>query len=187
MKVTSAKLRRFLPFVVFAALVVAVPVLRWLFPQTLPAAKLQRLAAPHPLPPLAFTDAAGARVTLASFRGRFVLVNVWATWCGPCKQEMPALDRLATTISSQQLQIVPVSIDAAGIAAVRSFYRREGLEHLPIYLGDEGKTLARLAVGGIPTSLLLDRQGREIARLVGPTQWDAPTVMKQLEGIIGKR
>ncbi|MGH7091060.1 MAG: TlpA disulfide reductase family protein, partial [Stellaceae bacterium] len=96
------------------------------------------LAAPRALPALSFRDGTGKTVALGDFAGRVVLLNLWATWCVPCRQEMPALDRLQAKLGGPAFAVVPLSIDRQGIEVVRSFYREHGHEALAIYLDPDG-------------------------------------------------
>jgi thiol-disulfide isomerase/thioredoxin len=129
-------------------------------------------AAPRPLPPFRFDDAAGRPLTLADFRGRVVLLNFWATWCEPCRHEMPALDRLAAKLGGADFAVLPVSIDRGGATAVKPFYKKLGLEKLAIYVDPSSKASAALELPGVPTTLLIDRDGREVARKMGEADWD---------------
>lgn len=131
-------------------------------------------AAPKPVPELRFENGEGQPVTLADFRGKVVLLNVWATWCGPCREEMPTLDRLQATLGGKDFEVLALSIDRAGIGVVNAFYDEIGVEHLAKYIDDSGEAARELGAVGLPTTLLLDRQGREIARHVGPAAWDTP-------------
>lgn len=147
-----------------------------------PAAGLRLVPAkkPVPLPELRFTDGEGRPLTLAGFRGRIVLLNVWATWCTPCREEMPTLDRLQARLGGPDFEVVALSIDHDGIAAVRKFYREIGIKHLRIYIDPTTEATARLNVLGIPATLLIDREGREIGRVLGPAQWDAPEAVETI-------
>lgn len=121
--------------------------------------------------PLRFTDEHGVATSLASFRGRVVLLNVWATWCAPCREEMPTLDRLQATLGGPSFEVVAVSIDAGGLPAVRAFFRQTGVTHLRPYLDtfNEASTLAAI---GVPITLLIDSNGREVGRKLGKAKWD---------------
>jgi thiol-disulfide isomerase/thioredoxin len=129
---------------------------------------------PKPLPALHFVNAVGKAMTVADFRGRLVLLNLWATWCVPCRKEMPALDRLQARLGGPEFEVVPLSIDRRGLPAVKAFYRQLGLKSLGIYNDASGEAANQLGAMGIPTTLLVDRQGREIGRKVGPADWDTP-------------
>jgi thiol-disulfide isomerase/thioredoxin len=140
------------------------------------------LSEPSPLPELRFEDAEGRSLSLADFRGKIVLLNVWATWCVPCRKEMPTLDRLQAMLGSPDFQVVALSIDRGGLKPVRDFYAEIGLKHLAMYVDASGQSNAALGLAGIPTTLLVDRDGREIGRFIGPAEWDAPdmvTVIRQ--------
>ena len=118
---------------------------------------------------------------LADYRGQFVLVNVWATWCPPCRKEMPALDRLKKALAANpDINVIAISVDRASITQVRAFYSYYEIKYLPLLQGDEDEVMSVLRVGGLPTTLLLNRDGLEIGRLVGPTEWDSPAVIEQL-------
>lgn len=132
---------------------------------------------PRALPEIRFADAAGHAMTLADFRGRVALLNLWATWCVPCRKEMPTLDRLEARLGGKDFIVVPLSIDRAGAPAVRKFYRGLGVKNLGIYADPSGRAAFALGALGIPTTLLIDRQGREIARKVGPAVWDSPSMV----------
>ncbi|GMG82838.1 hypothetical protein LNKW23_20510 [Paralimibaculum aggregatum] len=120
-----------------------------------------------------FVDAQGAPVSLADFRGRVAVVNFWATWCPPCRAEMPALDRLAGALADAPVAVVAISTDFGGSAKSAKFYEETGIEHLALY-HDAKRTVAReAAILGLPVTLLLDREGREVARLVGDAEWDS--------------
>ena len=132
---------------------------------------------PTPLPEIQFMDGAGQRRALSDFRGKVVLLNIWATWCGPCRREMPTLDRLQAELGGPDFEVMALSIDRAGINVVRKFYAEVGVEHLAMYIDSSGKAARELGAVGLPTTLLIDREGREIGRLVGPAEWDAPEMV----------
>jgi thiol-disulfide isomerase/thioredoxin len=135
---------------------------------------------PVPLPEVRFTDGEGRPMALADFRGRMVLLNVWATWCTPCREEMPTLDRLQAQLGGPDFEVVALSIDHDGIAAVRKFYREISIKHLRSYNDPEMRATTALGVLGIPATLLIDREGREIGRALGPAEWDASEVIETI-------
>lgn len=139
-----------------------------------------RHAAPRPLPAVAFTNGAGRPLSLAQFRGRVILLNVWATWCAPCRREMPTLDRLQAKLGGSDFEVVALSIDSDGPDAVRKFYDDLGIRHLRIYNDATTDSTTRLKIPGVPATLLIDRAGREIGRALGPAEWDAPDVIETL-------
>ena len=137
------------------------------------------------LPDLRFVDAAGAPRALSEFRGRVVLLNLWATWCVPCREEMPALDRLQAALGGPGFEVVALAIDQGGIAAVTRFYTELKLGALRIYLDQNGDALNKLGGLGIPLTILVDRDGRELWRVVGPREWDAPEAVRAIAGHMG--
>jgi thiol-disulfide isomerase/thioredoxin len=140
---------------------------------------------PIPLQPFYFADSSGRQRSLSDFKGQHVLVNVWATWCPPCRKEMPALDRLQAKLgATQEPQIIAISVDAISFDQLRAFYSVYEIRNLAIYNGDENEILAAMGIGGLPTTVLIDRDGNEMARLIGPTIWDAPEIVKQLSSLV---
>jgi thiol-disulfide isomerase/thioredoxin len=134
---------------------------------------------PRALQPLRFTEAGGAPTSLSAFRGRFVVLNVWATWCVPCREEMPALDRLQAALGRPAFEVVTISIDEGGLAAVQPFFRQRQVQHLRPYL-DGFHEASALVSTGIPLTLLIDREGREAGRKLGAAKWDDPQMLKLL-------
>src|SRR5258708_5802845 len=131
---------------------------------------------PTAVPALLFVDGYGRAMTLADFRGRVVLLNVWATWCVPCRKEMPTLDRLEAKLGGPDFQVIALSIDRQGLAVVKPFYQELGLTNLGIAVDESGKAAHLLHAVGVPLTLLIDREGREVARKMGPAEWDSPAM-----------
>jgi thiol-disulfide isomerase/thioredoxin len=127
---------------------------------------------PEPGAVVRFEDDQGQPRSLADFHGKVVLLNVWATWCAPCIKEIPALDRLAAALNGADFAIVAVSIDRKGIDAVRKVFTERNVQKLPIYIDRSGEALRAVRAIGLPISLLIDREGRELGRAVGPASWD---------------
>ena len=178
--------RSLVPILIIMFAFVAFPfVLHKLFPPSLPAAQFVVQKPPRQLTDFTFLDGSGRSLTLKDFRGTFILINVWATWCPPCKEEMASLDHLALLLANKNIKVVPISIDVSGALVVRSFYERLGLENLSIYVDPSTKVMHALAIIGVPTTLLIGRDGREIGRMVGPAQWDAPASVKHISEIAG--
>lgn len=132
------------------------------------------------MPDLRFYDQAGKPLTLADFRGKVMLLNIWATWCTPCRKEMPALERLQQKLGGPDFEVVALSIDRGGAADVRRFYDEIGISALAIYVDPESQATAKLKTLGVPTTLLIDRAGRELWRKTGIAEWDAPDVVEEL-------
>ena len=149
-----------------------------------PPKNFVRLANPSPVGEIAFNDADGHARSLTDFRGKVVLLNIWATWCVPCRAEMPALDRLQGNLGSSTFEVVTVSIDRGGVNAVRKFYGEIGVQHLATYLDPSGQVLRQVRAVGLPTTLLIDAEGRGLGRVVGPAEWDQPGVADFLKAVV---
>jgi thiol-disulfide isomerase/thioredoxin len=121
---------------------------------------------------------------LADFRGKIVLLNIWATWCVPCREEMPALDALETKLGGEDFQVVAVNIDKGGPEKAATFLTETGATHLQLYTDPSGKLFSTLRAVGMPTTLIIDRDGKEIARLVGPADWASPEAVAVIEAAI---
>lgn len=132
-----------------------------------------------PAPTQAFSRADGSTVTLADFRGRPVLVNLWATWCAPCIAEMPALDQLAKA-KAGEMAVLGISQDLQGWGKVKPFLARAKLQHMTILLDDEGALATTLAAPGLPFTVLYDAEGKEVWRVNGPREWDQPGGFPQI-------
>lgn len=134
---------------------------------------------------LNFENAQRKTVSLADFQGKAILLNVWATWCAPCRKEMPSLDRLQATMGSSQFEVVALSIDRTGLDVVTPFFTEIGIKNLDIYLDKPAAVMRRAAVIGLPTTLLIDGQGRELHRWVGPKEWDSAEAIEEIRGYLG--
>lgn len=143
--------------------------------------------APAPISELRFTDGDGTPRTLADFRGKVVLLNIWATWCLSCRKEMPTLDRLQAALGGSDFEVVALSIDRGGADVVKKFYTDIGIQHLAIHVDASGKAGFALATAGLPTTLLIDAKGQELGRLIGPAEWDAPDMVAFLKSIIARQ
>lgn len=141
---------------------------------------------PKPLPDLQFTDATGQAVKLSDFRGKIVLLNLWATWCAPCRKEMPDLARLEEALGGADFTVVAVSIDRKGIEASGQFLKEVGADRLDLYLDASARILNAVKGPGLPTTLLIDRQGREQGRLIGPADWSAPEAQLLVQKAIAR-
>ena len=155
-------------------------------PAALPDAfRLSFWPEPRAVPDLRFADGNGRALSLADFRGRPVVLNIWATWCVPCRKEMPTLDRLQAAFGKSVLTVLPLSIDRQETAVVRQFYRQLGLKALGVYVDPSGRAASEIGAIGIPTTLLIDRGGREVGRKIGPADWDSPKMIGLLRRHLG--
>jgi thiol-disulfide isomerase/thioredoxin len=138
-------------------------------------AKLEVKADAPKQPDIMFIDEHGGRHTLAEFRGKVLVVNLWATWCAPCVKEMPSLDRLAADRASDKVAVVAISFDR-GVEDARKFYDEKGVKSLALYLDSSTAMAHLLGVDGIPITVIYDPEGRELARLAGGggANWDSP-------------
>lgn len=139
---------------------------------------------PAALRDVRFTDTEGALVTLMDKRGRVVLINFWATWCPPCIREMPSLDRLQARFDKSVFEVVLISEDRDP-AVIEPFYERLGLKNLAAYHDPRSRMSRQLAVGGLPTTILIDGNGNEVGRVVGPAEWDSPAALELIRRYIG--
>lgn len=140
---------------------------------------------PRAAPDVAFTDAAGHRLSLADFRGKVVLLNFWATWCGPCVKEMPSLDRLQAKLGGDRFTVVAVSVDRQGLDVVRPFLARTAVQNLTTYLDPHGDSMRTFGIQGLPTSFIIDRTGHVAGRLEGGANWDTPEAEALMRYYIG--
>ncbi|MDP6342568.1 MAG: TlpA disulfide reductase family protein [Alphaproteobacteria bacterium] len=145
------------------------------------------LAEPKPAPRVSFRDAKGGKRGLEEFRGKVVLINFWATWCGPCRREMADLDELQDRLGGDRFEILAISSDRKGMPAVRQFYEENKIRHLAAYNNKSAKAQRTFRAFGLPTSVLVDRQGREIGRLVGPAEWASDEAVALLKHFIDGR
>jgi thiol-disulfide isomerase/thioredoxin len=141
--------------------------------------------APRPVEDFAFTDADGAELKLSDFRGRTVVLNLWATWCAPCLREMPMLEGFARETAGPGLAVIALNQDRGGLKAARPFWDEHGFESLALYLDPGFAAGSALKANGLPLTLLIDPQGREVARLEGIAEWDAPEVVGYFKALAG--
>jgi thiol-disulfide isomerase/thioredoxin len=137
-----------------------------------PAGKLDRSHAGEAAPATAFEDPDGVPASLADFRGRPVLLNLWATWCAPCVAEMPTLDKLAGR-EAARLHVLTVSQDLDGREKVEAFFARQGYRNLETWLDPQMALMTGLRADTLPTTILYDSQGRELWRIVGMEDWES--------------
>jgi thiol-disulfide isomerase/thioredoxin len=144
----------------------------------IPASPLQ------PAPAVSFVDLAGNTVSLSEFTGKIVLVNLWATWCEPCLREMPSLERVQSRLGDK-LAVVAISEDRGGSKTVEPFIDKIGLKSVKVYLDPKSAIERAFKVQGLPTSFLIDREGRVLGRVEGAAEWDAPRLLEVLKSFLG--
>ena len=142
---------------------------------------------PQPLPIISFSDESSNSLTLEHWNGKVILLNIWATWCGPCRQEMPTLDRLQAALGSDRFIVIALSIDRAGNSVVRKFFDEIGIRHLDIFIDQTMKVARDLRVSGLPGTLLIGPDGQELGRLIGPAEWDTAEKITFFKTVITKQ
>ena len=146
--------------------------------------------APKSLPLLAFKDGSGTTKSLADWRGRTVLLNLWATWCVPCRKEMPALDALQGKLGGANFEVVSINIDTRDPDKPKDWLKNVGVSRLAYYADHSAKVFQDLkAIGkafGMPTTVIVDRKGCELASLAGPAEWSSEDALKLLQAAAGK-
>ncbi len=140
-------------------------------------AAMQTLATPHTLPPFTWQDAAGGAHTLAELAGRGVVLNFWATWCAPCVAELPSLAKFAQAAAADGIAVLALSVDRGGAATVTRYFAAHGIGGLAVLLDPMSVAAQALGMRGVPTTLVVDREGRERARLEGATDWSTATAL----------
>ena len=153
-------------------------------------AALTMATAPLRLPDLAFEDAEGKPRKLSDWRGKTVLVNLWATWCVPCRKEMPALDTLQGKLGGKEFEVVAINIDTRDPEKPRAWLKEAGVDRLAYYADISAKIFQDLkAIGkafGMPTTVIVDPNGCEVAYLAGPAEWASEDAVKLVTAALGK-
>lgn len=138
-------------------------------------AAFQPASTPKDLSKIAFKDKDGKDVTIADWKGRIVLLNMWATWCAPCRREMPALQKLQVELGGEQFEVVPVSVDLGDDTKPKRFYKKAKLDNLPFYADGTMKVFENLKKQGLafgmPTTVIIDKDGCSLGVLNGPAEW----------------
>jgi thiol-disulfide isomerase/thioredoxin len=131
-----------------------------------------------------FFDESGRKLTLRDFEGQVVLVNLWATWCPPCVVELPALNALQARLHDRPFRVVAIAMDRSSAAAVAAFLREREIEHLDIYWDQDRQIPLKWQYSGIPTSFLLDKDGRVVERFDGAYEWDKGDIFDKIERML---
>lgn len=146
--------------------------------------KLVIYEAPLATPELPFVDETGASHSLAEYRGKVVVLNLWATWCAPCREEMPGLSKLQAELGGDRFQVVTLATGRNPQPKIAKFFEEAGVSNLPRFQ-DEKQTIARaMGVIGLPVTVLIDTEGREVARLIGGAEWDGPDARKIINALL---
>lgn len=136
--------------------------------------KLAVHAEPTAVPEAAFGHLDGGEFRMADFQGKWLLVNFWATWCAPCRKEMPSLDRLQADLGGPSFEVLTIATGRNAPEAMRRFFEETQVTHLPLYIDPRNALAAPMGVMGLPVTVLIDPDGREAARLIGEAEWDSP-------------
>ena len=143
-------------------------------------------AEPRAVSAVAFTDAEGEGHRLADWDGKVVLLNFWATWCAPCRKEMPMLDALQTEFGGEGFEVVTVATGRNSVQGIRRFFEETGVENLPILLDPRQELSREMGVFGLPVTMILDAEGREIARLIGEADWQSDSARAIVAALVGE-
>ena len=150
-----------------------------------PLAGLVENPSPAPPPEAHFVDNAGKSHTIADFAGQGLILNLWATWCIPCVAEMPQLEAAAAALAGDRIAVLPLSSDRGGAEIVRKFYTDHAIKGLDIWLDPKSEATRAWHARGLPTTLIIDRRGREVARLEGAAEWAHPEALTHLRRLVG--
>jgi cytochrome c biogenesis protein CcmG, thiol:disulfide interchange protein DsbE len=125
----------------------------------------------------------GSTLKLSDLKGKVVLLNFWATWCPPCREEIPSMMKLNSLMSGKPFQMVAISIDEGGKPAIESFFKESGFS-LPTYLDESGASVKSYGITGVPESFIIDKQGILVKKIIGGFAWDSPEAVSFLEGLM---
>ena len=139
------------------------------------------------VPDIEFIDQSGKKISNANFYGQVSVINLWATWCPPCVKELPSIDRLAKIVSQDHIKIYAVSQDRAGNKIVPAYFQKLNLKNLIIFLDNQASLMAAFRTPVLPTTIIIDKKGMDIARLVGEINWDSPEVVSYLKKISNEK
>ena len=134
-----------------------------------------------------FANDKGQTLDLSKWKGRVVLLNLWATWCAPCRKEMPDLSKLQTALGGPDFEVVALSLDRKGLAASQAFLKETGVSNLAAYVQPDGKPLAALEALGLPATILIDRNGKEAGRILGSVDWASPEAQAMVMALLAEK
>ncbi len=146
--------------------------------------KLNFHAAPAAAPLTEFTRADGRTGTLADFQGRYVVLNFWATWCAPCRAEMPTLANLQTEMQSDRFEVVTIATGRNAPPGMAKFFDEIGVDNLPLHTDPKSALARAMGIFGLPITVILDPEGREIARLLGDAHWDSDSAKAIIQALV---
>lgn len=146
--------------------------------------KLNINAEPIAMIDIAFTDVDGNAMTFADSNGKYRLVNFWATWCAPCREEMPSLDALEGILGGDDFAVMPIATGRNRLSGINKFNEEANIQHLPVLLDPKAQLSKRMGALGLPVTVLLDREGREIARLTGGADWAGENAIAILRALM---
>jgi thiol-disulfide isomerase/thioredoxin len=139
---------------------------------------------PKDIAAFSFADGTGTIKDLSNWKGKVVLLNLWATWCAPCRKEMPELSKLQKLLGSADFEVVALSQDLKGAEASAAFLKEQGTDNLALYVDPKATALAALQSAGLPTTVLIDRNGKEVGRLLGPADWSSEDAQTMIKAVI---
>jgi thiol-disulfide isomerase/thioredoxin len=140
---------------------------------------------PAPPPPITFLAADGTQHSLAEFAGHGMVINLWATWCGPCVEEMASLDAASRALAPSDIAVLPLSSDRGGADVVRAFFKTHGIGGLPVLIDPKSAAVHAWNARGLPTSLIIDKEGRAVAKVEGAADWSSPASIALIRKLAG--
>ncbi len=148
--------------------------------------KLAFHADPQVVPSTAFVDEADAELSLEKYRGKYVVLNFWATWCAPCRHEMPMLSNLQSEFQGDRFEVVTIATGRNSLTGMRKFFDEISVDNLPLYRDPRQKLAREMAVLGLPITVILDPEGLEIARLIGDAEWDSDSAKAIIAALLAQ-
>jgi len=137
-------------------------------------------ADPKKLPDFNFVDKNKDVVSLNDFSGKVVVLNFWATWCRPCVAEMPSLDKMARSLEGRNIVVIPLSVDYKGVDVIKEFYNQNKINNLNIYSDERGRSFKSFNLKALPTTIIINKEGSEVARVLGEIEWNSSEVKEYL-------
>ena len=143
--------------------------------------------APKDIATFGFADKDNKPRSLTDWKGKVVLLNLWATWCAPCRKEMPDIAKLQKELGGADFEVVALSVDRKGLAASQAFLKETGADNLKAYVDPDGTSLKALQALGLPATVLIDRSGKERGRLLGPADWSSPEAKVMVKALLAEK